>query len=101
MARVSQLFRLYRQKCAEPTMTDWTRREILKGSGLAISASAASKLLASRVLAQSAPEAAASGPEASRSSSSGGASPPPERLSLDFGWRFYFGPATDPRKHFV
>ncbi len=81
-------------------MTDWTRREILKGSGLAISASAASKLLASRVLAQSAPKAAASGPEASRSSSSGGTSPLRERLSLDFGWRFHLGHATDPSKDF-
>jgi len=81
-------------------MTDWTRREILKGSGLAISASAASKLLASRALAQSAPEAAASGPEASRSSSSGGTSPLRERLSLDFGWRFHLGHATAPSKDF-
>jgi len=81
-------------------MTDWTRREILKGSGLAISASAASRLLATRALTQSAPQAVAGEPEASRSASSGGTSRLRERLSLDFGWRFHLGHATDPNQDF-
>src|SRR5947209_15945775 len=82
-------------------MTDWTRRDLLKSGGLAISASAASRLLGNRVVGESAPDAALGGSEASRSSSSGERPPLRERLSLDFGWRFWLGHATDPSKDFA
>jgi beta-galactosidase len=79
-------------------MTDWTRRDLLKSGGLAISASAASRLLGNRA-ADSALVAAASEPETSRAP---GSDMPPlrERLSLDFGWRFHLGHATEPNKDF-
>ncbi len=81
-------------------MTDWTRRDLLKSGGLAISASAASRLLGNRVVGESALDAAVGGSEASRSSGSGERPPLRERLSLDFGWRFCLGHATDPSKDF-
>ena len=81
-------------------MTDWTRRDLLKSGGLAISASAASRLLGNRVVGESALDAAVGGSEASRSSGSGETPPLRERLSLDFGWRFCLGHATDPSKDF-
>ena len=61
-------------------MTDWTRRDLLKSGGLAISASAASRLLGNRVVGESALDAAVGGSEASRSSGSGERPPLRERL---------------------
>src|SRR5207244_1062048 len=77
-----------------------TRRDILNSCGLAISASAGSRLLGNRVVGESALDAAVDGSEASRSSGSGETPRLRERLSLDFGWRFCLGHATDPSKDF-
>ncbi len=80
-------------------MTEWTRRDLLKGGGLAISTSAASRLLGNRAGTDSAPVATASEQETSRAS--GGDTPPlRQRLSLDFGWGFHLGHATEPSKDF-
>src|SRR5437773_12231591 len=81
-------------------MTDWTRRDLLKSGGLAISASAASRLLGNRVVGESALDAAVGGSEASRSSGSGERPRLRERLSLDFGWGLCLRHATDTRKDF-
>src|SRR6266705_4733518 len=80
-------------------MTEWNRRDLLKGGGLAISTSAASRLLGNRAGTDSAPVATASEQETSRAS--GGDTPPlRQRLSLDFGWGFHRGHATEPSKDF-
>jgi beta-galactosidase len=82
-------------------MTDWTRRDLLKSGGLAISASAASRLLGNRAGSDSALNPVAGGPETSCASGSGETRRLRERLSLDFGWRFHLGHATDPSKDFA
>src|SRR5215469_7708349 len=76
-------------------MTEWTRRDLLKSGGMAISASAVSKLFANRAEINS---ASAAGQTASIFSSE--TQRLRERLSLDFGWRFHLGHATDPSKDF-
>src|SRR5690349_24177754 len=80
-------------------MTDWTRRDLLKSGGLAISASTASRLLGNRAGTDSALVATTSEKETSRAP---GSNAPllRERLSLDFGWRFHLGHATEPNKDF-
>jgi beta-galactosidase len=82
-------------------MTDWTRRELLKTGGLAISAGMLSTAMRpSGALAQPA-QAGASNPRDSSVNFDGAAqSRSRERLSLDFGWRFHFGHAADPTKDF-
>jgi beta-galactosidase len=80
-------------------MTDWTRRDLLKSGGLAISASAASRLLGNRA-GDSELNPVARGPETSRASGSRETRRLRKRLSLDFGWRFHLGHAIDPNKDF-
>jgi beta-galactosidase len=76
-------------------MTEWTRRDLLKSGGMAISTSAVSKLFANRAEINS---ASAAGQTTSISSSE--TQRLRECLSLDFGWRFHLGHATDPSKDF-
>ena len=71
-------------------MTEWTRREVLT-SAIALPAASALRVEG----AQAAPTASA--PE--RPTTPDGSGPGQrERLLLDFGWRFHFGHAHDPKK---
>ncbi len=68
-------------------MSSLTRRDLLR-SGLALSASS----LVARSVKRAYPLLAAHSAEASA------AVPPRERLLLDFGWKFFQGHASDPRR---
>ena len=71
-------------------MSEWTRREVLTS---AIALPAASALRVSG--APAAPTASAQQPPTPPAGSGAGRR---ERLLLDFGWRFHFGHAHDPKK---
>jgi beta-galactosidase len=75
-------------------MTDFTRRDLLKASGVALSAGIISSVAGSRG-AEAHP--AASTP---MTPSAELLPTPRERILLDPGWRFHFGHATDPSKDF-
>lgn len=74
-------------------MADWTRRDVLKTAGLALSSKVVSEVFGKpneQPLMQAAGAATAGGSEASRR----------QRVSLDGGWRFHFGHASDPSRDF-
>lgn len=75
-------------------MTDWTRRDLLKAGGLAISMGVVPGVLTSHATEPHQVENGVPSPL--------GAAPagPRQRTSLDFGWRFHFGHADDPAKDF-
>lgn len=91
-------------------MNKWTRRDLLKSGLVASAGVAASTVLGpANALAQpgdSVTSSSTPGTAGQQTPSATGAAAPQfqgvarERLSLDFGWRFQFGHATDPSKDF-
>jgi beta-galactosidase len=82
-------------------MTNWTRRDLLKTGGLAISAGVLSTAVRpTGALAQFAQPGVANPRGSSVASNSAAQSTIRERLSLDFGWRFHLGHSADPSKDF-
>ncbi|HTS68058.1 MAG TPA: glycoside hydrolase family 2 TIM barrel-domain containing protein, partial [Terriglobia bacterium] len=75
-------------------MADMTRRDLLKTGGLAVTAGIVSKVAPARD-AKALPAASDALTPSSGASSTGR-----ERTSLDFGWRFHLGHASDPSKDF-
>jgi beta-galactosidase len=75
-------------------MTEWTRRDLLKTSGLVLSSGIVSRVVGNR--------GAEALPVADNAVTRSNGLPPNgrDRVLLDFGWRFHFGHASDPSKDF-